>query len=161
MKSKRGCHDSQCQNCTVFEPTSTLMCNTSLTCQLLSPGRCFVCSGGLNLADLAVAGFVAWPGPPAPNPGFCQPCSYAPDNYLYSLSECRPGLGCGDCKPGMACGACGEKDSPLPACGDPRKGGAPYFWINAADKEGSGSRAAATPVAAEQAREHARARPPA
>mmetsp|Transcript_46564 Transcript_46564/g.110325 ORF Transcript_46564/g.110325 Transcript_46564/m.110325 type:complete len:399 (+) Transcript_46564:146-1342(+) len=144
LKTRKHCSDHLCQNCTTVGLTARIVCNTSLTCQLLAPGRCFVCSGNLDGAGMErIQGFVAWPGPPAPEPNTCQPCSSAPDNYLYQDSECSVGVGCGDCKPGMACGACGQKDAPLPACGNPRKGGFPYFWITREEKHGAHATAAA------------------
>ena len=124
--------------------------------QVLAPGRCLVCTGGL--ASLPIQGFSTWPGPPAPPavpdafqaPGelLCQPCSAAPDNYFYATDPCRAGLGCGACSSGMACGACGQKDAPPTACGDPRQGGRPYYWVYSAGAAGENS--AGGPGAAEE-----------
>ena len=129
-----GCSDDTCNNCTkAARPMARDICLEGLTCQILAPGRCLVCTGGLAGDD--VPGFKTWAGPPSPNPYYCQPCSNAPDNYFVQRTNCVTGQGCGECGPGEACGACGEQGAPAPACGDQRLGGRPFFWISAYDQE--------------------------
>uniref|UniRef100_A0A7S0EYN5 Uncharacterized protein n=1 Tax=Hanusia phi TaxID=3032 RepID=A0A7S0EYN5_9CRYP len=139
QRAKLGCSDMSCSSCERNLYIANYVCNQSLTCQVLSPGSCRVCTGGV--ADTKLEGFAVWPGPPAPQPYKCAPCSQAPSNYFYRNTECQAGKGCGSCGldlpswpvvfwPGMACGACGQQDAPETACGNPRQGGKPYTWIN-------------------------------
>ena len=137
LRTRRNCTDPLCAACGETVYTSAA-CAPALSCQLLAPGRCLVCTGGL--ATLPIQGFTTWPGPPAPPAGpdrfqqpgqlLCQPCGAAPENFLYGSDQCRAGMGCGTCRAGMACGACGQKDAPATACGDPRQGGRPFYWTN-------------------------------
>mmetsp|Transcript_29241 Transcript_29241/g.93951 ORF Transcript_29241/g.93951 Transcript_29241/m.93951 type:complete len:380 (+) Transcript_29241:388-1527(+) len=124
QRARMQCTDMTCTNCDLNVYVAQYACNHSLTCQVLSPGSCKVCTGGV--ADTKLEGFAIWPGPPAPLPYKCAPCSQAPSNYFYKDTECRAGQGCGACGldlptwpvvfwPGMACGACGQQDAPATA----------------------------------------------
>jgi len=123
---RRGC-DENCTVCRDDEQSSATLCRDALNCLVLAPGKCMSCIGGV--ANESIIGFLAHPGPPAPETNFCVPCAYAPFNAYYTESLCAVGDGCGDCVTGMACGACGEQLAPEVACGDQRLGGLPYYWI--------------------------------
>mmetsp|Transcript_37969 Transcript_37969/g.74198 ORF Transcript_37969/g.74198 Transcript_37969/m.74198 type:complete len:371 (+) Transcript_37969:3-1115(+) len=125
-RTRRRC-DENCTECRDDDQSSAVLCKDALNCLIVSPGKCMSCIGGV--ANESIIGFLAHPGPPAPETNFCVPCAYAPFNAYYGESACSGGLGCGDCVTGMACGSCGEQLAPEVACGDQRLGGLPYYWI--------------------------------
>ena len=93
--------------------------------QMLSPGRCFACSGGLSAKPLE--GFEIHPGPPAPDPYRCAPCSQgicfrlrAPHTrthaHAHERNDCSESLEFLDRRPGVCVDICVRIN--IPVCVD-------------------------------------------